>query len=128
MYIIFQGILDRAAPQAGRLAMTEERGASTERYDERQVSTVINRLRRRWAWLWVWLLLAAPSSLASYGLTRSEAVAGATGMFCAFVAWCLGIANGLTRCPRCKAALFIGAFWVNPYSRRCVHCGLRLDC
>jgi hypothetical protein len=37
-----------------------------------------------------------------------------------------GVRLGYFRCPSCHELAFMKAMWNNPFSRRCLHCGLEL--
>lgn len=37
-----------------------------------------------------------------------------------------GIRVGSARCPRCRNRLHMGRSGVNPFSRRCLHCGIQV--
>jgi hypothetical protein len=37
-----------------------------------------------------------------------------------------GVRLGYFRCPSCHELPFMKAMWNNPFSRRCLHCGLEL--
>ncbi len=37
-----------------------------------------------------------------------------------------GLRIGFFHCPACQKLAFQKRFWQNPFSRKCLHCGLRL--
>jgi hypothetical protein len=80
--------------------------------------------RRRW--VWGWLLGGILAMLAAAALRISERA-----MFIAVPAWIalwglLIFRNARARCPRCHGLFSNTRLGGNPFSKRCVHCGLSL--
>jgi hypothetical protein len=38
-----------------------------------------------------------------------------------------GISVAVKRCPECQHQFFVKTFFLNPFRRKCVHCGLALN-
>jgi hypothetical protein len=94
--------------------------------DSGLVAAVVLRVWRLRVWVWLWFLGAMPASILAYWLSGSDTVMWCVGAFCAVMSCAGGMAAGIIQCPRCRQFLFVGERSTNPFSGRCLHCGLLL--
>jgi len=78
---------------------------------------------RRWWLMWGLFFGFVPCGVAASNLLPTIAAE-------VLVAWAVGLAMsalavGLFRCPACGRCFHQTWWWGNPFSRRCLHCGLR---
>jgi hypothetical protein len=80
------------------------------------------RVRQRRMGYLLWGLV--PFVLAAAYLTEVILIAAAVVYGTLLLAYSLRLA--FTECPRCEN-FYHWNWWANPWTRRCLHCGLRLD-
>jgi hypothetical protein len=94
--------------------------------DSQAVAGFAMRVWRLRLWTWLWFLGALPLALVVYLLSGSESVACCSGAFSAAMSCAGGMALGIVPCPRCRQFFFVGREITNPFSSRCLNCGLSL--
>jgi len=80
--------------------------------------------RKRWLLLWFVFFAYLPLGALFMLFVPVDAMYFALPWMALF-----GIAGarvGYFRCPSCRELAFMSAIWKNPFSRRCLHCGLQL--
>jgi hypothetical protein len=89
-----------------------------------QYSSERQELRRRWRFFWFVFLAYLPLGGFFMVLNAFDPLYFALPWMGLFVI--AGARLGFFRCPSCEKLAFQTSFWHNPFSRRCLHCGLQL--
>jgi hypothetical protein len=90
---------------------------------EREAAKKI-RIRRRFAFILFLFFVPAVSVIDT--LFDSDVISIPFGLTYFAVTGLLFISLAFSKCPRCKKFFFSTWFWSNPFTNKCLHCGLRL--
>jgi len=80
------------------------------------------RRRRRWAWFVFWAFFPAMAAIVVLG--ESVVLWGAAAWMALWAG--ASVYAWIIRCPRCGGRFHFGGGLNNPWTRSCLHCGLRL--
>ena len=95
---------------------------TSTRVDE--YSTARGELRRRWRFFWFVFLAYLPLCAFVMVLNLFDLLYFALFWMALFAVAAARL--GSFRCPSCRELAFLRLNWSNPFSRKCLHCGLRL--
>ena len=101
----------------------------TQKYND-IIQQGIIEIKNRRRWTWIVFFIYIPIVFAMYLITNSEIFAIATAITWMILFAICSIRVAIIRCPRCGKRFHqyrSGILWVsNPWTRKCLHCGLKL--
>lgn len=86
----------------------------------------LEEIRRRRRSVWIVFFLYFPVVGVAFAISQSEHVAMGVAFAWAALYLFAGIRVDVSKCPRCGRRFHRKRYFANPWSGKCLHCGLRL--